>query len=144
MTYLEFKNPLLLLLLVPWAAALAWFLLRRLYYREAAVAISSESVMRVRSSIRARTYRFLPVLRFAAMLLLIIALSRPGKGISYSSIKNLGIDIMIAMDVSLSMLAEDFQPKNRLAVSREVVKDFVGRRNSDRIGMVIFAGEAYL
>ena len=144
MSYLEFKNPLLLLLLVPWAAALFWFLRGRLYAREAAVAISSERVVRPRATIRSRTYRFLPALRFAAMLLLIVALARPGKGISYSSVKNPGIDIMIAMDVSLSMLAEDFQPKNRLAVSREVVKDFIGRRASDRIGMVIFAGESYL
>jgi Ca-activated chloride channel homolog len=142
--YLEFKNPMLLLLLIPWAAMLFWFLFRKLYDREAAVAISSERVVRVRSSIRVRTYRFLPALRFAATLLIIIALSRPGKGIDYSSIKNLGVDIMITMDVSLSMLAEDFQPKNRLAVSKQVIKDFAGRRKSDRIGMVVFAGEAYL
>lgn len=144
MTYLEFKNPMLLLLLVPWGLMLFWFLFRKLYEREAAVAVSSERVVRPRRSIRARTYRFLPALRFAAILLLIIALSRPGKGIHYSSIKNLGVDIMVTMDVSLSMLAEDFQPKNRLAVSKQVIKDFVGRRKTDRIGMVVFAGEAYL
>jgi Ca-activated chloride channel family protein len=135
---------MLLLLLVPWAAMLFWFLFRRLYNREAAVAISSERVVRARSSIRVITYRFLPALRFAAILLIIIALSRPGKGIDYSSIKNLGVDIMIAMDVSLSMLAEDFQPKNRLAVSKQVIRDFVGLRKTDRIGMVVFAGESYL
>ena len=144
MSHIEFKDPLLLLLLVPWALALAWYLFRRLYNREAAVAISSERVVRVRGSIRADTYRFLPALRFAAMLLLIIAVARPGKGVDYSSIKNLGVDIMIAMDVSQSMRAEDFQPKNRLAVSKQVITDFVARRKNDRLGMVIFAGEAYL
>jgi Ca-activated chloride channel family protein len=144
LAYLEFKNPMLLLLLIPWAAMLFWFLFRRLYDREAAVAISSERIVRARSSIRVSTYRFLPALRFAALLLVIIALSRPGKGIDYSSIKNLGVDIMIAMDVSLSMLAEDFQPKNRLAVSKQVIRDFVGLRKTDRIGMVVFAGESYL
>ncbi len=144
MEQLEFKTPLMLLLLVPWAAMLFWFLFRKLYNREAAVAISSERVVRARGSIRARTYRFLPVLRFAALLLLIVALSRPGKGVHYSSVKNLGVDIMIAMDVSLSMLAEDFQPKNRLAVSKKVIEDFVSRRKTDRVGMVVFAGEAYL
>ncbi|HOD15318.1 MAG TPA: VWA domain-containing protein [Spirochaetota bacterium] len=144
MAYLEFKDPLLLLLLVPWAAMLAWYLFRQLYNREAAVAISSERIVRVRGSIRAATYRFLPALRFAALLLLIVALSRPGKGVDYSSIKNLGVDIMIAMDVSQSMRAEDFQPKNRLAVSKQVIGDFVERRTNDRLGMVIFAGEAYL
>ncbi|MBN2159214.1 MAG: VWA domain-containing protein [Spirochaetes bacterium] len=144
MAHLEFKNAMFLLLLVPWAAMIFWFFFRRIYNREAAVAISSERVFRARESVRARTYRFLPALRFAAVLLLIIAMSRPGKGIHYSSIKNLGIDIMVAMDVSLSMLAEDFQPKNRLAVSKQVIGDFVGRRRADRIGMVVFAGEAYL
>ncbi|MBP7738760.1 MAG: VWA domain-containing protein [Spirochaetes bacterium] len=144
MTQLEFKNPMLLLLLIPWALMLFWFLFRKLYNREAAVAISSEEVVRARQSIRARTYRFLPALRFAALLLLILALSRPGKGVHYSSVKNLGVDIMITMDVSLSMLAEDFQPKNRLTVSKQVIKDFVARRKTDRIGMVVFAGEAYL
>jgi Ca-activated chloride channel homolog len=144
MPYLEFKNPALLLLLVPWAAMLAWYLFRGYYNREAAVAISSESVVRARVSIRVLTYRFLPALRFAAVLLLILALSRPGKGVDYSSIKNLGVDIMITMDVSPSMLAEDFQPKNRLAVSKQVIKDFVGRRKTDRIGMVVFSGVAYL
>lgn len=144
MAHLEFKDPLLLLLLVPWAVMLAWYLLRRLYDREAAVAISSERVVRVRGSIRASTYRFLPALRFAAMFMLILALARPGKGVDYSSIKNLGVDIMIAMDVSQSMRAEDFQPKNRLEVSKKVIADFVDRRKNDRLGMVIFAGEAYL
>jgi Ca-activated chloride channel homolog len=144
MAHLEFKDPLMLLLLVPWAAILAWYLFRQLYNREAAVAISSERIVRVRGSIRASTYRFLPALRFAAMLLLIVALSRPGKGVDYSSVKNLGVDIMIAMDVSQSMRAEDFQPKNRLEVSKQVIGDFVERRTNDRLGMVIFAGEAYL
>ncbi|OHD64683.1 MAG: hypothetical protein A2176_10265 [Spirochaetes bacterium RBG_13_51_14] len=144
MAYLEFKDPMFLMLIVPWALMLFWYLYRQLYNREAAVAISSDSVVRARKSIRAQTYRFLPALRFAAMLLLIIALSRPGKGIDYSSIKNLGIDIMIAMDVSGSMRAEDFQPDNRLAVSKRVIRDFASRRKSDRIGMVVFAGEAYL
>jgi Ca-activated chloride channel homolog len=144
MEQLEFKNMFMLLLLVPWASMLFWFIFRRLYNREAAVAISSERIVRTRNSVRARTYRFLPALRFAAILLLIIAMARPGKGIHYSSVKNLGVDIMIAMDVSLSMLAEDFQPKNRITVSKQVIEDFVGRRKTDRIGMVVFAGEAYL
>ena len=81
MWHLEFKSPLMLLFLVPWALALFWFVFRKIYNREAAVAVSSESVVRPRQSVRAATYRFLPGVRFAAMLLVIIALSRPGKGI---------------------------------------------------------------
>ena len=140
MAYLEFKDPLLLLLLVPWAAMLAWYLFRQLYNREAAVAISSERIVRVRGSIRAATYRFLPALRFAALLLLIVALSRPGKGVDYSSIKNLGVDIMIAMDVSQSMRAEDFQPKNRLEVSKKVIADFVGLTQTTSLVLIFTRG----
>jgi Ca-activated chloride channel family protein len=144
MWHLDFKSPWMLLLLIPWAAALFLFLFRRLYNRETAVAVSSSSVIRTRKSIRAGTYRFLPVLRFAALLFLIIALSRPGKGVSFSSVKNLGIDIMIAMDLSGSMRGEDFEPRNRLEVSKQVVRDFIALRKSDRIGLVVYAGEAYL
>lgn len=144
MWHLEFKTPLLLLLLIPWALALAWYIFARVYDREAAVAVSSESVVRARRSIRAVTYRFLPVLRFLSILLIILALSRPGKGIHYSSINNRGIDIVVTMDVSGSMMAEDFQPKNRLTVEKQVIADFIKRRTADRVGLVVFAGEAYL
>lgn len=144
MTQIEFKYPLYLLLLIPWAALLGWYLYARLFRREAAVAVSSAGIVNRRPSFRAATYRYLPVLRFAAILLLIVALARPGRGVHFSTVKNLGIDIMIALDASGSMMGEDFQPKNRLAVAKEVVKDFISRRQSDRIGLVVFAGEAYL
>lgn len=144
MTQFEFKNPYFLYLLIPYAVMVIWYLYRRLYRASSAVAVSSEALFPVHKSIRTRTYRFMPLLRFIAIFCLIVSLARPGKGVHYSSIKNLGIDIMIALDVSGSMRGEDFQPKNRLAVAKQVVKDFVGKRGSDRIGMVVFAGEAYL
>ena len=53
-----------------------------------------------------------------------------------------GVDIVVALDVSGSMAAEDFQPRNRLAVAKEVVAEFVERRKSDRVGLVVFAGRA--
>jgi Ca-activated chloride channel homolog len=54
-----------------------------------------------------------------------------------------GIDIVVALDLSTSMRAADFQPRDRLHVAKEVLKDFVGRRPDDRIGLVVFAGDAY-
>jgi Ca-activated chloride channel family protein len=54
-----------------------------------------------------------------------------------------GIDIVIALDLSTSMLAADFKPESRIHVAKEVLKDFIGRRRSDRIGLVVFAGDAY-
>ena len=121
-----------------------WYIFRKIYNRQGAIAVSSEKVVKVRQSFRAATYRFLPIVRFLTILIFILALARPGKGINYTSIRNLGIDIMITLDVSGSMRGEDFQPDNRLAVAKQVIKDFVNRRKHDRIGMVVFAGEAYL
>lgn len=144
MTQLEFKNAYFLYLLIPYGLVLGWYLYRRLFRASSAVAVSSEALFNVHKSFRTRTYRLMPVLRFIAIFCLIIALARPGKGVHYSSIKNLGIDIMVALDVSGSMRGEDFKPNNRLSVAKQVVKDFVDKRKSDRIGMVVFAGEAYL
>ncbi len=141
---IEFKNPAFLLLLVPFAAAVFFYYYRRFDERGAAIAVPSERIVPERASIRARTYRYLPALRFTAVFFLIIALARPGKGVDYSSVRNLGIDIMIALDASLSMKGEDFQPKNRLEVAKQVVQDFISRRRSDRIGLVVFAGDAFL
>lgn len=141
---IEFKNPFFLLLLLPLAGAVSWYFYAKLHRRGAAISLSSGNVIKKRESIRVRTYRYLPALRLLAVFFLVVALARPGRGISYSSVKNLGIDIMIVLDASDSMMGEDFQPKNRLEVARQVVKDFVDRRQSDRMGMVVFSGEAYL
>lgn len=140
----EFRDPWFLLLLGPWVLWSVIFFWRRLGLREYAIGISSRRLITGRRGLRAVCYPWLPVLRLLAMLLLIIALARPGRGIDHSSIKNNGIDIMVVLDVSRSMAAEDFQPKNRLHVARDVLRDFVSRRKTDRLGMVIFAGEAYL
>ncbi len=140
----EFRNPEYLLLLIPFAAAVAYYYGRRRYRSESALAISSERILTRRRSVRALTYRYLSLLRFLTILLLIIGLARPGRGVDISSVKHHGIDIMIALDVSDSMMGEDFIPKNRLEVAKKVIKDFIGRRLSDRIGLVVFSGDAYL
>ncbi len=139
----EFNSPLFLFLLLPYAAMTGIFLWKRIFRRGAAIAVSSESIIKKRSSFRARSYRYLDIFRFLAILLLIIAAAKPGRGIRYSSVKSLGIDIMVALDVSGSMSAHDFQP-NRLAVAKKVLRDFIANRKSDRIGLVVYAGDAYL
>ena len=86
-------------------------------------------------------------LRLFVIVSLIVALARPQSGKAHSKVKTEGIDIVLALDVSSSMLAEDFELKNksqnRLYVAKEVVKDFIKWRENDRIGMVVFAGHAY-
>ena len=80
--------------------------------------------------------------RLLAFTLLVVAASRPQHGLAWEESQMEGIDIQIALDVSGSMAAEDFQPDNRLTVAKDVVKDFVRRRRGDRIGVVIFSGSA--
>lgn len=80
--------------------------------------------------------------RLVAFGCLAIALARPQLGYSWETSLTEGMDIEIALDVSGSMGAEDFQPKNRLEVAKQVVKEFVAGRTGDRIGLVLFAGGA--
>lgn len=85
----------------------------------------------------------MPLLRVLAIAFIVVALARPqdDKDESYQEISSEGIDIVLAFDVSASMLAMDFSP-NRLEAAREVATNFIDRRKNDRIGLVIFEGEA--
>jgi len=144
MTGFEFKTPLAFLLLIPYAWVFYIVYFRRRRKGSASIRISSKKLLHGRKGIRAKTYPLLNVMRFLSLFVLIFALAGPGKGLDYSSVKNRGIDIMVALDLSASMRGEDFQPKNRLTVAKQVVADFIDKRKSDRIGLVVFAGEAYL
>jgi len=92
---------------------------------------------------RVRIVRFLPDLVVSfALICLIMAMARPQKINIKIQQKSDGIDIMLCLDVSESMLLEDFQP-NRLEVAKQVARNFVAGRVYDRIGLVVFSGEAY-
>jgi Ca-activated chloride channel family protein len=82
------------------------------------------------------------VLRLAALTLGIIALARPQTSSRGQNVETEGIDIILAMDISGSMLAEDFRP-NRIEAAKKVAMDFVDARVNDRIGLVIFSGESF-
>ena len=82
------------------------------------------------------------LLRNLALASLIVALARPRSGAHVETQTSEGINIVIAIDLSSSMLALDFRPNNRIEVAKEKVKQFIARRTSDRIGIVAFAGEA--
>ncbi len=84
--------------------------------------------------------RHLPLLLAAlGVSLCAVALARPQRGFTRESVTTRGVDIVVALDVSDSMAAEDFQPRNRLEVAKQVVSDFVQRRTTDRVGLVVFA-----
>jgi len=93
-------------------------------------------------SIRQRARYILPVLRFIALILLIFSLARPQSGNAREIISGEGVDIAIVLDISGSMAALDFEP-NRLGAAKQVIRDFVNNRSYDRIGLVIFATEAF-
>lgn len=84
-----------------------------------------------------RIARFLPAI---TMILLLLALAGPQEVETATEILPSGIDIMVALDISGSMAAEDFQPDNRLAVAKDVLRDFIRGRPSDRIGLILFSG----
>jgi Ca-activated chloride channel family protein len=77
-----------------------------------------------------------------ALTALIIALARPQSSLSWQDTTTEGIDIIIASDISGSMLAADFQP-NRLEAGKKIAIDFIKNRPNDRIGLVIFSGESF-
>lgn len=91
---------------------------------------------------RVRLLPVLPALRLLALAFLVIALARPQKALSEREVSTEGIDIVVAIDISGSMLARDFQP-DRLEASKQMARDFVEGRPTDRIGLVVFAGESF-
>jgi Ca-activated chloride channel homolog len=94
-------------------------------------------------TLRTRLVPLPKYLKYIAVTLAIIALARPQRADDKLNRNVEGIDIMIALDVSDSMLIEDMLPDNRMESSKRVIRDFIKQRISDRIGLVIFSGEAY-
>jgi len=127
---------LLFLLVLP-----AWWIWRRRRRSHAIVFSRVAALARGPRAGRGVT-RLLFGLRNLVLLASIVALARPRSGARAEDVSSEGINVVIAFDISSSMLAQDFQPQNRLEVAREKVRQFVGMRKSDRIGIVAFSGEA--
>lgn len=133
------KPAFLLLLLLP-IAGLWYFYNRKEYY--ATIKMSSLSSLAGVRSLRGRLRSLLPLLRILSFIALVIAMARPQKALQEEEITAEGIDIVLAVDLSSSMLAQDFKP-DRLEVSKKVAAEFVDKRQHDRMGVVVFAGEAF-
>ncbi len=135
MTDLTFRDPWWLALLVA-LPVLAWMRWRW-------QGIGALTFSRLPRAAGGRWRLHLPfVARLAAAALLILALARPQLGYAWEESLTEGIDIQIALDISGSMGAEDFDPHNRLTVAKQVVRDFIARRPADRIGLTVFSGKA--
>jgi Ca-activated chloride channel homolog len=113
---------------------------RRYKAREAGIIFSDVSIIKnIRPGFRVR-YRDVPaVLKMFAVFVFIIALARPQAGQTEEEIITEGIDIMLTLDISGSMKAEDFKPQNRLGAAKEVMEKFIKSRSNDRIGLVVFS-----
>ena len=139
---MRFANPYLLWLLVLLAPMIAYYIYRTL---QGGAAIRISTIEGVRRAPRTLRYwlRHAPfVLRCAAFVLLVVALARPQDVDEQRRSSAEGIDIMLAVDVSGSMLARDFEP-DRITAAKEVAGRFIADRYGDRLGLVVFAGEAF-
>jgi Ca-activated chloride channel family protein len=128
---------LVFLLVVPW---LVWRA-RRGGVRQAAVLWGRNRALAV--NVAERVVRALDLLPWVALVLALIAIARPQQGIRQSETETRGVDIVLAIDISPSMAAEDFQPSNRLVVAKQTARDFIRQRAHDRIGLVGFAATAF-
>jgi Ca-activated chloride channel family protein len=145
MTDIQFATPALLLLL-PVVLLIA---LLPLYARERtrppSLRFASTFAARTGSrSLKLRLRPFIPVLRWLALALLIIAAARPQTTDAREILRGEGIDITLALDISGSMAAFDFDPINRLEAAKQVIYEFIERREYDRIGLIVFASEAFV
>ena len=142
---MHFQNPWILLLL-PVAAALI-FLSGKKQAHPSFQFSTDELVNNLQATFRIRLYRGMIFLRLAALILIIIALSRPQSMLQESVVETEGVDIILAIDVSTTMLAEDFEGrgsrKSRVDAVKDVVREFINNRRDDRIGIVAFASRAY-
>lgn len=142
MNNFEFMHPQFLWLLLVIPLLILWYFLKR-NSNSATLTVGTIKGFKAETSILAKLKPLLYVLRLAAISLLIIALARP-RNVSVSSRTktNKGIDIVMAIDVSASMLARDLKP-NRLEALKKVATQFVNQRPNDRIGIVVYAGESF-
>lgn len=139
----QFHSPAAFWLVIPLIAVFAW---SWWYRREKSASIQMSQVgwmKNVRPSFKARFIWLPDLLKFIALVFVIVALARPQASDTLVRNNVEGIDIMIALDISDSMLIEDMKPENRIEASKETIRNFIKSRTSDRIGIIIFAGESF-
>ncbi|MBQ9641603.1 MAG: VWA domain-containing protein [Bacteroidaceae bacterium] len=139
---MEFKNPLYFILLLALIPYILWYVLK---YKKSLPSLKVPETIKYRIAPKSlRLYLFhLPfLLRLALFTLVVCILARPQSKHTWSDTDVEGIDIMLAVDVSTSMLAQDFKP-NRVEALKVIAQQFIEKRPTDNIGLTIFAGETY-
>ena len=140
---MRFANPLYFLLLIP-AAVFVYLYLRYRIGKEAVLRFSNVDLVKKSGGKKLSFGRLLTaLLRASCFVFLVCAIARPQTGTGEDKTTQQVIDIMIALDVSGSMATLDFHPDNRLTAAKQEAKRFIEGRQSDRIGLVIFAGQSF-
>ncbi|MGB3092429.1 MAG: VWA domain-containing protein [Candidatus Zixiibacteriota bacterium] len=139
----RFQDPIFLVFIIVAIGILVYYIKFK-RARAASIKYSDINlVRRLKPSFRIRERHVLAVLRTLAIVFLAFALARPQSGRKGEEISSEGIDIILALDISGSMRAEDFKPHNRLHVAKQVIKEFIEGRRSDRIGLVVFSKQSF-
>ncbi len=142
MNGISFNNPEFFYSLLVLLPMIAWYIWKQ---KKAGASIQFSSDMGLARIPKSWKYHFrhsVFVLQIISLSLLIVALARPQSSNSWSNVTTQGIDIVIALDISSSMLAMDFRP-NRIEAAKDVATQFISGRTNDRIGLVVFSGESF-
>ncbi|HIE15300.1 MAG TPA: VWA domain-containing protein, partial [Bacteroidales bacterium] len=131
---------LFLLILIP--ILIAWYVWKRKKYFATLQISSVAAFSNMKPTFKVWARHILFIIRMLALILLIIVMARPQSSNSWKNISTKGIDIILDMDISGSMLAQDFKP-NRLEAAKEVAIKFINGRPNDRVGLVVFSGESF-
>lgn len=138
-----FASKIYFLLLLPVALWVVWYCFHQKHTEPTMLMSDTHAYTRAPRSWRVRLRHLPMALRTIALVLIVVALARPQVTTPRGAERDVeGIDIMMAMDVSTSMLAEDLKP-NRIEAAKSVAAEFIGNRPNDNIGLTIFAGEAF-
>ncbi len=143
--HITFAHPAFfwLLLLIPALIYFYFFKAGKRHLRHTSLIVTTQKdLQHVAPTFKTRLRSILPVFRITALFFLIIALARPQNSQVNETINNDGIDIILSMDISGSMLAQDLKP-NRIEAAKKVAGEFILNRPTDRIGLVIFSGESF-
>ncbi len=140
---MRLAHPYFLFLLLLWIPMAVIYILREKKSRPAVRFSDLSMITRLQSTLIVKLRHIPFFLRIIGVGLLVVALARPQEGHTEQEVTTHGVDIMLVLDVSTSMRALDFKPKNRLFVAKETIKKFIRKRKHDRIGLVIFAGRSY-
>lgn len=139
----HFERPWILLALIPLFIYGLFYFIFQFHKNIQRLELSNQII--TKPSLLQKFISFFPIIRFFTIALILFALSGPGTKISFLPDEKNGVDMMLSIDVSGSMTgSNDFLPRNRLEVSKELIQNFIRKRINDRIGICVFGGAAYL